>query len=198
MLMITISVICNYFFIAAPQHLILEDLYDVYGELYEVRTQWRPLGGILRVGPANLDAVGAQYRDIPDDCLRETLSHWLKQVNPLPTWKVIVDALRNPMMEQAALAQNLEGRHCPGMFTCAMTEVYFSNPCKRLLNNLAIYVRLFAKNFYIRLSQTYGYRQHRLWKQRWIKFHSDMYVYNVHVHVYTCGGAWMGGSLHTI
>ena len=105
------------FVIAGQQRLNLQHLYDVYDELYEVRTQWRPLGGILRVDPATLGAISAQYRDIPDDCLRETLSYWLRQVNPLPTWEAIVKALRNPVIKQATLAQTIEAKHCPGMFT---------------------------------------------------------------------------------
>ena len=115
------------FFIAGQQRLNLKDLSDVYSELYNVRAQWQTLGGILKVHPGSLDAILDQYRNVSHDCLREILRHWLKQVTPLPTWEVIVDALRKPEMNQAALARDIKAKHCPGIFT--MIEVlYYTSP----------------------------------------------------------------------
>ena len=91
-------------------------------ELYEVRKKWHALGGLLKVDVGTLDAIGAQFRDIPDYCLREVLSHWLRQMNPLPCWNAIVDALHSPLMNEPSLAQALAVKHCPGM--CISYKLY--------------------------------------------------------------------------
>ena len=77
----------------------------------------------------SLDAIQIQYRDNSGNCLREVLSHWLKQLNPLPCWKAIVDALRSRVMNEAVLAEVIEKKTHPGMFT--MIEVlYYTFPVR--------------------------------------------------------------------
>ena len=117
-----INYVCNLLFsIAGPQPLSLEDLYDVYGELYGIRSNWYQLGYLLKVNTVSLDAIKSQYRAEPSGCLREMLVQWLRQVNTPHCWKAIVDALHSPVMAEVALADLIEKKHCPGMFT--MIEV---------------------------------------------------------------------------
>ena len=43
-----------------------------------------------------------------EDQLRDILIEFLKQVEPRPTWKVIIEALRSPSVNLPALAKDLE------------------------------------------------------------------------------------------
>lgn len=41
-------------------------------------------------------------------CLTEMLSRWLKTVNPPPSWKAIIDAVRAPAVGYYHLAKEIE------------------------------------------------------------------------------------------
>ena len=102
--------------------LTVNDLYDVLEELHGVRAKWHDLGGSLKVKETTLAAIKAEHRDNPNACLRETLSHWLRQVEPRPCWNAIVAALRKSMVDEPQLAQTLETKHCSGMCTAASMQ----------------------------------------------------------------------------
>ena len=95
------------------------ELYDVLNQLHVVRAKWHVLGGSLKVKESVLAATRAEFRDIPDNCLRAILSHWLRQVNPRPCWSAIVAALRMPIVDEPQLAEALEAKYCPGLCTAA-------------------------------------------------------------------------------
>ena len=104
--------------------LTLNELYGVLNELHVVKAKWHDLGGSLKVKEFILAAIRVEFRDIPNDCLREMLSHWLKQVNPRPCWSAIVASLRMSIVDEPQLAQTLEAKYCPGMFISVMYGVY--------------------------------------------------------------------------
>ena len=95
----------------------MDDLYDVLGQLYEVRAKWYDLGGSLKLKVSTLDAIKVEHHNAPEFCLRELLSHWLRQVTPRPCWNAIVFALRKPIMNESRLAEILETKYCSGMCT---------------------------------------------------------------------------------
>ena len=99
--------------------LTVNNLCEVLTELNGVRAKWRSLGVSLEVKDSTLAAIGVQFCDIPNDCLQEMLSHWLRQVNPRPCWSAIVAALRMPFVDEPQLAQTLQAKYCPGMCTAA-------------------------------------------------------------------------------
>ena len=88
------------------------DLATVLKELYEARTKWYYIGLELKVPWVTLDSIKAQSDD-EQERLLEALKHWLKTVDPKPTWQVLVDALRSCVVEENQLANSLEEKHCP-------------------------------------------------------------------------------------
>lgn len=92
--------------------LSVDDLGDVQKEVFDARAQWYNIGLGLRVPPGTLNAIRSQFRDRPDDCLRETLQEWLKQTDPNPTWSRLVEALRRDDVGEQQLAKTLEARYC--------------------------------------------------------------------------------------
>ena len=58
----------------------VSDLQDVRSEVAHASARWKDLGTSLRVHPNDLDSIQASYPHSPNDCLREMLLKWLKQV----------------------------------------------------------------------------------------------------------------------
>ena len=95
----------------AGQQLTVDDLPVVREALNNVRAKWYDVGMQLRVSVGTLDAIKKQYSD-PSDCLRETLTTWLQNCVPSPTWTNIVGALRSSTVGEASLAADLEHKYC--------------------------------------------------------------------------------------
>ena len=50
---------------------------------------------------------------LPQDSLFHVITEFLNQVEPRPTWRVIIDALRSPTVGLYQLAKRLEESHFP-------------------------------------------------------------------------------------
>ena len=58
--------------------------------------------------------VEAIHKELPsDECLLQILIKFLQQAEPRPTWRVIVDALKSPVVGLTALARRVEAAHFP-------------------------------------------------------------------------------------
>ena len=88
--------------------LSVDDLRVVMKELNAVRAKWNNIGVQLGVSVGTLDAIREKYSD-PSDCLRETLTAWLKSSIP-NEWMNVVDALN--VVGEAKLAAELEHKYC--------------------------------------------------------------------------------------
>ena len=89
--------------------LTIDDLRVLMKELNDVRAKWNNIGVQLGVSVGTLDAIKKQYSD-PSDCLRETLTAWLRS-SPCNKWADVVDALN--IVGEARLAAKLEHTYCP-------------------------------------------------------------------------------------
>ena len=123
----------------------------VLEELLPAQTQSYQLGMKLKLEIHEIEAIHTKYLD-PRDRLLHIILAFLRQAEPRPTWRVIVDALRNPAVNLTALAEKVEAVHFPdptatrlsssGQVSAAdssvveQCEVYFG---KRSLKNEVIY-----------------------------------------------------------
>ena len=89
-----------------------EDVPNVVGEILEVQTKSKTFGRVLKLPKATVDSIYQKYSD-PQDRLFAVLDEFVKQVEPPPTWRVIVAALRHPLIGQHRLAQEIESKYCP-------------------------------------------------------------------------------------
>ena len=96
----------------AGQQLSVHDLHVVMEELNDVRANWYHIGMQLEVSVGTLKAIKEQYLNNPSDCLRETLTTWLKSSTPHPTWSKVMDALRSSTVGESRLAADLEQKYC--------------------------------------------------------------------------------------
>ena len=94
----------------------IDDLNAVIDALWKARAKWKNIGICIGVDAGTLDTM----KGSDDDCLRETLSHWLKGVydpdepNSKPrTWYTLIEALRTKTVNEAAMADKLEEEKYP-------------------------------------------------------------------------------------
>ena len=72
------------------------ELKDLTGALNKVASEWKRLGVHLGIPDGTLDNIAADYPHKSQDCLLEMLKEWLKQqVDPPPSWAVIIDAVES-------------------------------------------------------------------------------------------------------
>ena len=88
--------------------LTIEDLKTVRKAVWSARTKWKDIGLELDIIQTDLDAIEAVHRSDIGRCLTEMLGLWLKQVDPPPTWSVLVAALQDPTIGYGDLAKELE------------------------------------------------------------------------------------------
>ena len=88
-----------------------DDAPDVARELLDLRTKSDLLGRVLKLPATTVESIHLQYSD-PKDRLFHIIHEFVKQVEPPPTWGVILEALRNPLIGEAHLAQVIEMKCC--------------------------------------------------------------------------------------
>ena len=69
---------------------------------------------MLNVRPRDVDAILIKYQD-QKDRLYHIIIAFLGQAEPRPTWRVIVGALRSPVVNLTALAERVEAAHFPDL-----------------------------------------------------------------------------------
>ena len=81
-------------------------------ELHPVRASWYNIGILLDITHTTLDCFKQHHSD-PSDLMREVLKHWIKtNVDPCPTWKAVITALRSPLVNEKIVAAQLESKYC--------------------------------------------------------------------------------------
>lgn len=88
------------------------DLGVVVGELLEAKNKAYDFGLALKVPPHELDSIRITNRD-PQDQLTDVLKYFLKQVEPRPTWRLIIDALKSTVVNLPRLAEKIKAAHFP-------------------------------------------------------------------------------------
>ena len=86
------------------------DLKVVVKDLLPISNKWYDLGLEFDIGVDTLDNIKSLCADNMER-LRECLKIFLKQINPTPTWKVIVKALSEPTIGHHQLAMELEEKY---------------------------------------------------------------------------------------
>ena len=83
----------------------------VLNELVDVSDKWFNLGLNLKLGMGTLKRIQKQYPDL-SEALREMLFHWLKKVDPPPTWEGLACALESRTVGEPRLAEQLRTKYC--------------------------------------------------------------------------------------
>ena len=87
--------------------LTTRDLVGVAEELLVgVQAKSRMLGRVLGLPQSTVDAIHEHY----DDQLLNVIAEFLEQKETRPTWRVIINALRSPLIGEHVLANKIERR----------------------------------------------------------------------------------------
>ena len=89
-----------------------DDFPKVVREILEVQTKSKTFGRVLGLPKVTVDSIHQQNSD-PQELLFGIIDEFVKQVEPSPTWRVIVEALRDPLIGHPRLAQEIEHTYCP-------------------------------------------------------------------------------------
>jgi len=83
----------------------------VQRKLHAVTTSWYNLGLELGLKVPILDLIDTKYHGDPSQCFRDILKEWLRGIDPLPTWELVVIALKSPTVGEHQLAEEIEIQH---------------------------------------------------------------------------------------
>ena len=89
-----------------------DDAGKILEELLDSQNHAHLLGLMMNVKPRDVEAIQATYQQ-PKDRLLHVIIAFLQQAEPRPTWRVIVDALKSPVVGLTALAMRVEAAHFP-------------------------------------------------------------------------------------
>ena len=88
------------------------DAVDVLEAVLPAQNNSYELGLKFKLPPHEVKAIHSPMRE-PRECLRDVIIRFLEGTEPGPTWRVIIDALRSPLVDLPALASKLEAVHFP-------------------------------------------------------------------------------------
>ena len=88
------------------------NLKTVLNALHSVSYKWSDIGLQLDVPTFQLNIIEADTTGVNKQ-LQAMLDYWMNNaVDPLPSWKVLVDALKAPTVGENRLARELEEKYC--------------------------------------------------------------------------------------
>ena len=102
-----------------------------------------------------MKAIHAKHQSA-EDHLRDVIETFLQGVEPTPTWRVIVDALRSPAVNLPNLAKQVETAHLPAIAVSTTRDVEESAPSDSKLTSM--YVRCLLQFQCLYLSFNPGYK----------------------------------------
>ena len=103
-------------FVVAPtgedEELQEKDLVDILGSLIKAKDKAYVLGLKLGLQPYEARSICDNNAN-PEDRLTRIIELFLKRVDPIPTWRVIINALRSDLVNLPRLAKEIEDAHFP-------------------------------------------------------------------------------------
>jgi hypothetical protein len=82
----------------------------VQNAAWAARCKWYDIGVELGLDMSTLDTININCREVMEDCFREALGEWLKNVSPKASWEV-AGALESPSVGYPHLADKIRQLH---------------------------------------------------------------------------------------
>ena len=92
--------------------LTINDLQEVFEEMYEARDKWRNIGGVFGVSESTLRCIGKEEHD-EDGKLRRVIEAWLRDHGGTSkcSWTAVAKVLRNKTVGRADIAREVAANH---------------------------------------------------------------------------------------
>ena len=103
------------FIYAAPagdETLKPDDAVHILEEILPAKIHYYVIGLLFNLPKHVVDGIHSKKME-PEESLLEVISEFLNQVGSRPTWRVIIDALRSPVVRLHQLANEVEAAHFP-------------------------------------------------------------------------------------
>ena len=97
-----------------------DDMGTVTNEIWKVRASFYNLGMNLKIDAGTLDVAKREGDD--GEALNLVIKTWLKKNKPKPTWKALIQALRQKNMKAETLAEKIATKYCPDEITTDSEE----------------------------------------------------------------------------
>ena len=105
--------LCSSRYYTAPTDTLTpDDAVDVLEELLPAQNKSYELGLKMKLPQHVVEAIHSKELP-PDKYLLKVLIKFLHQAEPRPTWRVIIEALRSPVVDLPVLARRVEAAHFP-------------------------------------------------------------------------------------
>ena len=118
-------------FVAGDETLKEGDLGEVVEAILDAKDKAYEIGLKLKLPPSEVKSICKTHQD-PQERLTAVIDCSLKQVEPRPTWRLIVEALRSPLVNLPRLAEEVEANNFPNT-TCVVPrngmEIHLHPPC---------------------------------------------------------------------
>ena len=113
---------------AAPSNdELLTDVITILEELLPAQNKTYELGLKLKLPEYVVEGIHKSFSD-PQTRLLHVLMEFRNQMEPRPTWRVIVDALRSPAVNLPQLASEVEAAHFPKSVQTKVSNNFGRNP----------------------------------------------------------------------
>ena len=118
------------------------DAVQVVEELLPAQNKSYQLGLKLKLPPHEVESIHSTYPTTEERLLR-IIMLFLNQVDPQPTWRVIVDALKSPVVNLPQLARAVETAHFPDTTSTPVSGAT-GKMITSFLSSVFIHVSLFS------------------------------------------------------
>ena len=118
------------------------DAVQILEELLPAQNKSYQLGLKLKLQPHQVESIHSTYTT-PEERLLRIIILFLNQVDPQPTWRVIVDALRSPVVNLTQLARAVETAHFLDITSTPVSETT-GKIITSFLSSVFIHVSLFS------------------------------------------------------
>ena len=118
------------------------DAVQVAEELLPAQNKSYQLGLKLKLQPHEVENIHSTYANSEERLLRIIIL-FLNQVDPKPTWRVIVEALKSPLVNLPQLARAVETAHFPDTTSTPVSEAT-GKIITSFLSSVFIHVSLFS------------------------------------------------------
>lgn len=94
--------------------LTIDDFRQVNRAVFRARAKWREIGTELLLEPHILNNISGSNQD----CLTEMLQEWLRQRGLKPSWRKLVEALKDITVREEGIAADIEQEYLIGGGMC--------------------------------------------------------------------------------
>lgn len=101
-----------------------DDAIIIVQEVFEVKDKSAVFGRLINVEKGTVLSIHEEYSN-SEDRLLQVVIQFTRQDQPTPNWKVIIDALRNPLINSSCVADQIETKYSLSKNPFLLCDIFF-------------------------------------------------------------------------